>query len=187
VQYREVAECCGEVKINGGGGEVGDEGLEEGDGADVDQVVHLLRPTGHVHRRGWTEKWEHDGGAALLPTHSDAARSVVASIHVDRHRDCHQICRTRCHLSGEEEGEDEGGALVDAREGRWCRPLDLMREEGCSYSMHGGSEEGEARRGRAPAGQAAGVTGEAEGRGRQWIRVQGSFYTKQTQSEPSIR
>jgi hypothetical protein len=192
VQYREVAECCGEAKINDRGGEVGDEGLEEGDGAGVDQDVHLLRPTGPVHRRGWTEKREHDGGATLLPTRYDAARSVVASIHVDRHRDCHQICRTRCHLSGEdlsgeEEGEEEGGALVDAREGRWCRPLDLRREEGCSYSMRGGSEEGEARRGRAPAGWAAGVTGEAEGRGRQWIRVQGSFYTKQTQSEPSIR
>jgi hypothetical protein len=139
-------------KISGGGGEVGDDELEEGVGAiditDVDQVVHLLRPMGPIHRRGWIEKREHDGGATLLPTRSDAARSAVACIRVDRHR----ICRTRCRLSGEdlsgeEEGEDEGGALVGEREGRWCRPLDL-REEGCSCSTCGGSEEGEAGRGR---------------------------------------
>jgi hypothetical protein len=54
----------------------------------------------------------------------------------------------RCaYLSGEEEGEGEGGALVGAGEGRWCPPLDLRREEGCSCSTRGGSEEGEARRG----------------------------------------
>jgi hypothetical protein len=135
-------------KISGGGGEVGDDELEEGVGAiditDVDQVVHLLRPMGPIHRRGWIEKREHDGGATLLPTRSDAARSAVACIRVDRHR----ICRTRCRLSGEEEGEDKGGALVGAGEGRWCPPLDLRREEGCSCSTRGGSEEGEARRGR---------------------------------------
>jgi hypothetical protein len=38
-----------------------------------------------------------------------------------------------------------GGALVGAGEDRWRRPLDLRREEGCSCSMRGGSEEGEAR------------------------------------------
>jgi hypothetical protein len=38
-----------------------------------------------------------------------------------------------------------GGAPVGAGEGTWRRPLDLRREEGCSCSMRGRSEEGEAR------------------------------------------
>jgi hypothetical protein len=163
VQSREVAEHYGEAKIGSGGGEVGDDGLEEGDGAidiiGVDQVVYLLRPIGHVHLRAWTEKLEHDDGATLLPTRSDTARSTTACIRVDRH----QICRTRClsgeDLSGEEEGEDEGGALVGAREGRWCRPLDLRREEGCSCSTRGGFEEGEAKRGRGSARAGSGSDG----------------------------
>jgi hypothetical protein len=42
--------------------------------------------------------------------------------------------------------------------------------------MRGGSEEGEARRRRGSEQRE-----EAEGRRRQWNRVWGSFYTKQTQ------
>jgi hypothetical protein len=64
-----------------------------------------------------------------------------------------------------------------AGEWRWRRPLDLSREEGCSC---GGSEEGEARRG-------SGQREEVEGRGMQWNRVWGSFYTKQMQFQPSVR
>jgi hypothetical protein len=163
VQSHEVAERCGEAKIGNRGGEVGDDRLEKGDGAiniaGVDQVIYLLRLMGPVHRRTWTEKMEHDGGATLLPTRSDNARSAAACIRVDRH----QICRTRClsgdDLSGEEEGEVEGGELVGAKEGRWCRPLDLRREEGCGCSTRGGSEEGEARRGRGSARAGGGGDG----------------------------
>jgi hypothetical protein len=56
-----------------------------------------------------------------------------------------QLGSQRVDLSGEAGGEDEGGAPVGAREGRWRRPLNLRREEGCSCSMRDGSEEGEAR------------------------------------------
>ena len=62
----EVAERRGEAEIGarrgrgrGGGGEVGDDGLEKGDGAldvpGVHQVVHLLRPAAAAGRRvhGW--------------------------------------------------------------------------------------------------------------------------------------
>jgi hypothetical protein len=56
-----------------------------------------------------------------------------------------QLGSQRVDLSGEAGGEDEGGAPVGAREGRWRRPLNLRREEGCSCSMRDESEEGEAR------------------------------------------
>ena len=78
MQAREVAERRGEAEVGGwgsgcgGGGEVGDDGLEQGDGAvdvaGVDEAVHLLRPTGAVHggsRLSRSER-EHSGALPLL-------------------------------------------------------------------------------------------------------------------------
>jgi hypothetical protein len=70
-------------------------------------------------------------------------------------------------------GGGEGAMLGFRRPGRVARlGLHLL----CICSMCSGSEEGEARRRRG-----SGRREEAEGRGRQWNRVWGSFYTKQTQ------
>jgi hypothetical protein len=79
---------------------------------------------------------------------------------------------------GGEQGErglrGRGGAMLGFRQqGRAARlGLHLLY----IFSMRGGSREGEARRRRG-----SGWREEAEGRGRQWNRVWGSFYTKQTQ------